>query len=167
MQYKKPKQKEKLIDFNSAYKKRNGRQPKPIERTLMVDNITAMDKLLSPDPKKIIVEINLEDKSCKQDYSREVRTNDQIIVRAGRCEFRLAFAQIDSNGNLVTLALINKERFDFTPSISSDGNEKVWSGLLSDKRYFEIRVKRIPTYSIDPGVIANVEITAKVNRAAY
>ncbi|MFH0884993.1 MAG: hypothetical protein V1861_04745 [Candidatus Micrarchaeota archaeon] len=148
----------KLVDFNSAYAKRHGHTPRPLQRQALETQIETIIKSGGRTSGKVLAELDLESEPG-YDIVKNIRRGDTIIARAGRGVFQLTFTHIDDFGMLVAMAFSNG-RYEFEHHIAEGGEEKVWGGMLMDFRGFQVVAERLPLHQDGNGVLACVRITA-------
>jgi len=153
-------QKDKLVDFNSAYAKRHGHPPEPLARQRLETQVESIIHSCSGKPENVVAELDLEARAS-HDIVKNVRCGDTLVAKAGRGVFQLTFTHIDDYGALVAMAFANG-RYEFEHHIAEGAKEKVkvWSGMLMDFRGFQVTAERLPLHQDGNGVLACIRITA-------
>jgi hypothetical protein len=96
-------------------------------------------------------------------FTGGVNILDSVVLKAGRSEFEIVFVGVSSENGLDCLIfenrLLREEKF-FKPN----EEEKIWGGMLMDGSTFEVKLKRLPSFS-DDQAIAQIDLAVKVSRA--
>ncbi len=153
-----------IVDFNAAYARVHGHQPRPIERQNLQGQVEAIFSSAGCRPERVIAEMDLE---CGQshDIFRTVRKGESIVARAGRAVFSLTFLREDG-GDLVASAF-NNGRYEGEIFLSENESAKVWCGTLMDGRLFRLTLKRIASFHGGVGKLGCVELSAEISPPAY
>ncbi len=148
----------KIADFNSAYFRRHGTQPKPLnsERYKLQAETIISAAGCSPGP--IIAELDLEAKP-KWELFRIVSSGDSMVAKAGRGIFQLTFTALDGHGRLVFMAF-NSGRYEGEGYLAEGEVLKVWGGLLMDFRGFSVTLERMQLHKEREGALGCVRICA-------
>jgi len=148
-------------DFCSAYFRKHGRPPAPQSRKILECQAEAIARGCGTGKAGALAEINLESVR-ESDIVRNVKRGDMVIVKAGRGELRLSFTHIDESGRLVCMAF-NNGRFENEHRLREGEAEKVWGGMLTDMRVFNVAIARLQLHLGSDGVLGCVRIMAEID----
>jgi hypothetical protein len=150
----------KLADFNSAYAKRHGHAPKPLELQRIESQVEPVIRSCGRVPENVLAALDLES-DATYEFVAEIRSGDTVVVKAGQGVFQLTFTRIDEFGMLVAMGF-SDGRHDYEHHIADgeEGRVKVWGGMLPNFRCFEVTAEMIPMHQDGTGILACVMITA-------
>jgi hypothetical protein len=155
----------KLLDFNSAYGKRHGREPVPASRQALAPKVEAIIAASSGRGVCVVAELDLEDRHGTRNALKNVRAGEGIRVKAGRAVFEMRFTHIDGQGRLVAM-MFNNGRYEGDAALPLYEEQKVWSGMRMDLSLFRVDIRRLPYQSPKAnGVLGCVHVSAEIDGA--
>ncbi|MEW6036044.1 MAG: hypothetical protein AB1529_05505 [Candidatus Micrarchaeota archaeon] len=155
----------KVLDFNSAYGKRHGREPLPALRQAPEPKVEAIIAASSGNGVCIVAELDLEDRNGARNALKNVRAGEGIRIRAGRGVFEMRFTHLDEQGRLVAM-LFNNGRYEGDVALPLYEEQKVWGGMRMDMSLFRVAVRRLPYHFAKAnGVLGCVHVSAETEGA--
>jgi|GEM_PF-4117064 len=171
-----------VLDFKKAYAQVHGKEPEVPEQPSSIrvpspprgmfrdrqikEQLDALAAPTGHKGKRVIAELDLECDGGKRGIFKTIVPGDSVMVRAARSFAEIVFTGINERGLLVCMRFKNGEvpyphEIDFS---EFERPAKVWEGTLMNGTYFKVEVARLPIYSFEGGVVANVDISVIIER---